>query len=407
MSCEIEGRQRVAGAHGLGGGQVTAAGEHGQPLEDPLLVVEEQLVAPIDHRPQRLLTRERRARPAGEQAEPVVQTRGQVCWIGNARVRAAASSMASGSPSRRVQMPAITREVIVGGLERCADVCGAGDEELDGVVRRERRHRPDGLAADSQPLAAGGDDAQAGAAAQEVLGDLGGRPDHVLAVVEHQEHLPIADHLRQSARVREVERRSDRGADAGWIADGSQLHQAPAERQVRGLEPGHLEREACLAHSTGPDERHEAMVGHEAREVAQLLVASDQRGQRFRDGRARLDARCGRVERRSIEGSILGQDRRLQPAQLVSRLETELLAEDVAALLEDPERVGLPSGAVQGDHQQAAEALSQRMRGRRAPRARTIAPWWRPSWSSRSSRSSITASRSSDRRVMAAAAKSS
>ena len=37
----------------------------------------------------------------------------------------------------------------------------------------------------------------------------------------------------------------------------------------------------------------------------------------------------------------------------------------------------------------------------------TIAPWWRPSWSSRSSRSSITASRSSDRRVMAAAAKSS
>ena len=49
------------------------------------------------------------------------------------------------------------------------------DEETYGVVGRERGHRPDDLAADPESLAARGEDAQARAAAQQVLGDLGGR----------------------------------------------------------------------------------------------------------------------------------------------------------------------------------------------------------------------------------------
>ena len=42
-------------ADGLRRGQIAATGEHRQALEDSLLVVEEQLVAPVDHRAQRLL----------------------------------------------------------------------------------------------------------------------------------------------------------------------------------------------------------------------------------------------------------------------------------------------------------------------------------------------------------------
>ena len=86
------------------------------------------------------------------------------------------------------------------------------------------------------------------AAPQQVLGDLGGRRDHVLAVVEHDQQLAVADQLGQPARVGQVERGRDRGADAGGIADGRQLDQAPAERQAGRLGAGHLQREPRLAH---------------------------------------------------------------------------------------------------------------------------------------------------------------
>ena len=67
---------RLVGAHGLRGRQVAAAREHRQAFEDALLVVEEQLVAPVDDGAQRLLARERRARPTGQQAEPIVEPSG-------------------------------------------------------------------------------------------------------------------------------------------------------------------------------------------------------------------------------------------------------------------------------------------------------------------------------------------
>ena len=115
---------------------------------------------------------------------------------------------------------------------------------------------------------------------------------------------------------------------------------------------------------------------------------------------------AGRRPAGGVQRRVLGEDRRLQPAQLGSRLEAELLAEELPALLEDPEGVGLPPGAVEREHQQPAEPLAQRMRGDELLELDDHR-WWRPSWSSRSSRSSITARRSSDSRVIAADAKSS
>ena len=78
MVGEVGRRDGLVGAHRLGRRQVATAGEHRQPLEDALLVVEEQLVAPVDDGAQRLLARQRRARPAGEQAEPIVEPGGDL-----------------------------------------------------------------------------------------------------------------------------------------------------------------------------------------------------------------------------------------------------------------------------------------------------------------------------------------
>ena len=43
-------------------------------------------------------------------------------------------------------------------------------------------------------------------------------------------------------------------------------------------------------------------------------------------------------------------------------LEPELLGQDVSTFLEDAERVGLPAGAVQREHEQSAKPLAERMR---------------------------------------------
>ncbi len=64
----------VAGAHGLGRLQRATPGEDGEQLEHVLLVVEQQVVAPLHHRPEGLLPRQRRASPAGQEPEPIVET---------------------------------------------------------------------------------------------------------------------------------------------------------------------------------------------------------------------------------------------------------------------------------------------------------------------------------------------
>ena len=96
--------------------------------------------------------------------------------------------------SAQTFMPAIVGEVQsrAGGRRR-------GHEQRRRVLGCERGHRPDGLAADPQTLAARRQEAQPRAVAQQVFGHLGGRGDHVLAVVEHDEQLPVADPRRRAA----------------------------------------------------------------------------------------------------------------------------------------------------------------------------------------------------------------
>ena len=48
---DLAGRDLVVGADRLGGCQLAAAGEHRQPGEQAAFVVEQQVVAPVHHRP--------------------------------------------------------------------------------------------------------------------------------------------------------------------------------------------------------------------------------------------------------------------------------------------------------------------------------------------------------------------
>ena len=70
---DLAGRHLVVGADRLGGGQLAAAGEHRQPGEQAAFVLEQQVVAPVHHRPQGLLAGQGGAGAPGEQPEAVVE----------------------------------------------------------------------------------------------------------------------------------------------------------------------------------------------------------------------------------------------------------------------------------------------------------------------------------------------
>ena len=70
---DLARRHLVVGADRLGGVQVAASGEDRQPCEQAALVLEQQVVAPVHHRPKGLLAGQGSAGTHGEQPEAVVE----------------------------------------------------------------------------------------------------------------------------------------------------------------------------------------------------------------------------------------------------------------------------------------------------------------------------------------------
>src|SRR5205085_8263714 len=81
---------------------------------------------------------------------------------------------------------------------------------------------------------------------------------------------------------------------------------------------------------------------------------------RRRRRRRQLDT-C--FEARWVELGVVGQDEPLESLELRARVETELVGEQPARRAVQLERVGLPTGAVEGEHEQGAKPFLERVRG--------------------------------------------
>ena len=180
-----------------------AAGKGRQASARYALGLGQQPIAPVERRAQCLLARQRRADSAGEQPEAVVQ-RALICSIDSERTRAAASSSASGMPSRWMQSSpragaCAARQGEVAAVAAAPDrrtaaplpsraiasavACGSGSDSVGQWI--------DLLAIDLQWLAAGGDDRRFEPRAGSIApASRGTRFEHVLAVVEHEQQLP-------------------------------------------------------------------------------------------------------------------------------------------------------------------------------------------------------------------------
>ena len=203
----------------------------------------EQLVAPVERRPQRLVARQRRAAAAGEQAEAIVEAGRELFDAERGRrapppARSRAGCRRGAGRSRRV-IAALARVRREARLRRArprheqldrgrvaADRCAIGRR-----LRRhlERRHAIDVLARRAQRLAAGREDARVRTGAQQRLGHARRRLDHVLAVVEHEQELLAAQRRGHALRragagwQREPERGGDRDRDQLGIGQRRQL----------------------------------------------------------------------------------------------------------------------------------------------------------------------------------------
>ena len=133
-SRHVVGVEPLVRADRFGRVERAAAREHREPREDAPLVVVEQVVAPVDDARAASAGAGAPCGAAGEQAEAVVEAGGDLARASSARTRAAASSMASGSPSRRRRRCSATLGRVVRRVEAAPDRRGrAFDEQAHGL----------------------------------------------------------------------------------------------------------------------------------------------------------------------------------------------------------------------------------------------------------------------------------
>ena len=108
--------------------------------------------------------------------------------IDNVLVRAAASSIASGSPSSERHSSCTASSASLDGEVRALGAGPAG-EQLDGVGERERCELEHDLTVDVERDLAGAQDPEPGGGVEEANGEIGGGVDDVLAVVEDDQRV--------------------------------------------------------------------------------------------------------------------------------------------------------------------------------------------------------------------------
>jgi hypothetical protein len=297
----------AAGGDGLGGLEREAAGEDRQPAPERPLGRRQQVVAPPDHRAQRLVPGQGGAAPLGQEAEAVVQASGDL-------LRGQSGHPRGGQLDREryaVEPPADlddARGVPLGQVEAGQRAPRPLDEQPRGLgalrVRprvhavgaraarlrhAQRRHPPPRLAGNAEGLAAGCQDPEAGAAPEKRVRERGARVDEVLAVVEHEQEPPRPQVVDQRfvdgpvGLVGQAERGGDGPGDQRRRGDRRQIDEPDPVRVVARQPVGDLDREARLADPARPGQRDQAGHGEERADLGALRLAPDEAGRAERE----------------------------------------------------------------------------------------------------------------------------
>jgi hypothetical protein len=309
-------------------------------------------------------------------------------WSGeSARSLAAASSIASGMPSSARQIRRTGRTVAVDGEPRPAGGRPVGEQPHGRVAERLRRsdllvrHRqgPDRvqrLAGDAQRLAAGGEHPQARAARQEQVGEVRRRGDQMLAVVEHQQQMLVADRLhdalhrghraaaaaREQAELPGAEQRQDRARQVERVGDRRELDHPDAVGHVFEHARARLDRQPGLAGPTRSRERDQPPAGQKVLDPRDVVPAPHEAGDLRPQVRPRRLLRPRRLRRRRV-GRAAAEDREMDGAELLGGIDAQLVRQPAAEALVGDERVRRSPRGRQRAHQLSVQPLTERVRG--------------------------------------------
>ena len=244
------------------------------------------------------------------------------------RSHAAASSSASGMPSRRAHSILSTSSLAASSANDGLHLAAALEEQPQGVLLGQRRHRPHELAGDGERLAARRRHADLRARLEQGRGDRGRAVEHLLAVVETDEQPPVAE-LPGQRRERSLDR-LDQHAGGGRhlvghrpvLRDAGEVDPPDAVTPAADLLGEGVDRQPRLAAAARADERHRPLVGEQPVQLVQLVAAADER--------RRLD---GQVVAPEVERA---QRHRLRVAELEDALWPRQVAQPVDAAVVQP-----------------------------------------------------------------------
>ena len=198
---------------------------------------------------------------------------------------------------------------------------------------------------------------------REQAADQRRRRQQMLEVVEQQQHFTTAQRvLEVVGSVGHADRGGDRRGDQVRLRERSEVDERRAVLEV-GLQRGsHLERHPRLARAAGAGEREQSHVGAPQQRGGRshLEAATDERR---RGRRESSGTRPGR-RRRSVEGRVVAEDRRLELHELRARIDAELVDERSPRVPVCGERIRLTAAPVQGEHLQPAQPLAVAMLAR-------------------------------------------
>src|SRR5579884_2731957 len=156
-------------------------------------------------------------------------------------------------------------------------------EEILGLRLRERRNFVKRLTMQTQPLAACCKNSYGRAMVKDLHRDPRCRRNDVFAVIDHQNHLPVADvidnilNLGLSGSLRDSERRSHRREQRILIRNRTEIDEPCAARISVACICGCANCQARFSDSAWAFEANDAMPLEQLRDLSQFGSASDQR----------------------------------------------------------------------------------------------------------------------------------
>ena len=280
---------------------------------------------------------------------------------GSVRNHGAVSSIASGRPSSRLQ---ISRNSAPSGSTRCARGRGPGGEQPAGGVPVERLDVEDLFGGEPKETSARHEHGQARSSIEQ-LGDLRCAVDEVLEVVEHEQELAVPKLVVQQlapargAGLPQPERPGDRRQQELGLGDRGEVDERRSVGEP-GAEPvAELDGEPRLADAAGPEQRDEP--GCRVEQAAARAPPAQPRG---RSSPSEGAAPGRRRARAPASASSAGSWARIRRSSSRSSADGSSPSSSTSSILPfavTGERVGLPPGPVEGEHQVPAQALAQRV----------------------------------------------